>query len=64
MDHAFDGDHDRYVDHDEEAMHHHRRFKEVHHPEEAVDFGSHEDMHRHYSPEDDSRHPREAAESY
>jgi hypothetical protein len=36
----------------------------VHHPHEDIDFGSHEDVHRHYHAEDDRYHPRESAESY
>ena len=64
LDHAYDREYMRYQDHDEQIMEHHAHFKEVHHPHEDVDFGSHEDQHRHYVPADDRYHPREAADSY
>ena len=65
LDHSYDGEAMRYVDRDVETMaHRHPHFREVHHPHEDVDFGSHEDMHRHYHPADDRYHPREAADSY
>lgn len=36
----------------------------MHHPRETRDFGSFEDGHRHWYPDDDSYHPREAADDY
>ena len=64
LDHAYDGEAMRYTDREEVAEKHHSRFREVHHPHEDVDFGSYEDVRRHYDEDDDRYNPREAAEAY
>lgn len=58
LDHGHDTDHqDRYLLEEEQLLSEHKHFQEVHHPHEAVDYGSREDVHRHrYYPSEDEHH--------
>ena len=60
LDHSFDyDDRDKYLEEERILREGHKIMKEVHHPYEDIDYGSYEDMHRHYYPRDTYDHPRE-----
>ena len=62
LDHGHDAEDWRYLEEERLLAERGKHFREVHHPRETVDFGSHQDEHRHWYPEDQTYHPREASE--